>query len=516
MRVPNLSALFVLISMASSVAAGRAVTPPTGDLEQVLDHAREAACRDAWPAAGLSFTGRTRALGVEAGFELFFSATGSYRYAMDGPLARTSTWDGSSAWMHERRGPGRELDGEERDEWRLAQWLHSGYWVDPAAPLSLAIASESEDRVELSVACDNSTLTGTLTLDTKTWLPVQLERESEAGPLVFTFGEYRKVTGVPIAHLVVNTQAGIENRLTITAAGEAEGVSSSDCTLAVTAATDTRFDADAPAEIEVRQVRTGHLLVHPRVEGRDMGWFILDSGAGQFCIDPAVADELELPEFGAVPAVGIGGTVTASFRQGEHFALGPIEIEDTVYVELDLSFLEPAFGVPVAGICGYDLFARAVVELDLVGPHVSLHDPASYRLARGEWGELQLDDRLPCIPVRFEGDREGIFKIDTGDPGTVSFYGPAVEELGLLEGRTVSSGMTGGVGGAVPVKLGELEWIEIAGRRFDAVNASFALGAPGAFDDKGVVGSLGGALLKPFRLVFDYSGERIALVQREK
>src|SRR5215470_7433707 len=40
------------------------------------------------------------------------------------------------------------------------------------------------------------------------------------------------------------------------------------------------FDPKAPAKLEVKRVKTGHLLVRPVINGHEAGWFIFDTGAG--------------------------------------------------------------------------------------------------------------------------------------------------------------------------------------------------------------------------------------------
>ena len=72
----------------------------------------------------------------------------------------------------------------------------------------------------------------------------------------------------------------------------------------------------------------------------------------------------------------------------------------------------------------------------------------------------------------------------------------------------------GGVGGEGSGFLGELEWFELAGRRFEAFQCSFATTDVGTFADPYTAGNIGQELLEPFRLLFDYPGERIGLVPR--
>jgi predicted aspartyl protease len=244
--------------------------------------------------------------------------------------------------------------------------------------------------------------------------------------------------------------------------------------------------------------------------------FIFDTGAGAMTIDPAVADELGMPELGEVLAVGVGGKTTASFRRGTRFQLGPLALEDPVYIELDLAFLAPLFGRKVAGIVGYDVLARCVAEVETRTPYVALHDPARFQLAGASWQEVIVTENTPSVRARFEGDHEGLFRIDTGADGTLSFHAPAVRELALLDGRTVTSSASGGVGGTSEAKNGRLEWFELAGHRFEKKMVQFSLAEHGAFADRYTLGNIGQEFLAPFRMVLDYPGGRIAFVPLAK
>lgn len=509
-RFQLLAAICVALSLCLFAPSASA-----SDLAQILEQVRKANGYSTWAASGeqLSFTGTAQFRGVEASTEQTFAPDGSYRHVLDGPFASTVTWNGSEGMFQERRGPVQTLVGSELGEASLACWVHSGYWAAEGAPISRVLKSETDGTVVLTLGVIGSAVQADLTLDSATWLPTQMVRESAGGDVIHTFADYKVIGGVTLAGRVSGSQAGVEGFLAVSEVTMLKAKTSEIFNQKLGLAKDTSFVTDVPVVVESMQVPSGHILVHPLVGGEDKGWFVLDSGAGQSCIDPKVADSLGMAKFGAVPAVGIGGTVTANFRQGKSLELGRVRIEDTVYVELDLAFLEAHFGVPIAGICGFDLFSRSVIELDLEELRVAIHDPATYKLQEGAWDKLHLDGRLPCITAHFEGDREGVFKIDTGDAGTVNFYGHAVKSMSLLKDREVVGSNAGGVGGYVPVKRGKLKWFEIGGVKFDALEASFATVDKGAFGDVSVMGSIGGKLLKPFRVVFDYSFERIALVK---
>jgi hypothetical protein len=116
------------------------------------------------------------------------------------------------------------------------------------------------------------------------------------------------------------------------------------------------------------------------------------------------------------------------------------------------------------------------------------------------------------VRCRFEGGHEGVFQVDTGAGPLVLFHSPAVQRLGLLEGRAVRPMPVQGAAGSVDTMFGTLEWIEIAGQRRTGVPAMFVTGASGALADPYTLGTVGGILLAPKKLVFDYARRRMAVI----
>jgi hypothetical protein len=279
---------------------------------------------------------------------------------------------------------------------------------------------------------------------------------------------------------------------------------------------ESSFDPETPAELAVERAPTGHLLVRPRINGQEAGWFIFDTGAGICVVSTAHQEPLGLAAAGQVDAVGTGGSASKGVYRAEIVTLGPITLRDHPIMTTDLSFLTPFLGREIAGVIGYGVLSRCVTEIRLgderQSPRVALHDPAAYELASGEWTELVLHQRIPAVKARFE-EHEGLFHIDTGANGWVTFNQPAVEEWKLLEGREVVGAQLGGVGGFVAAKKGSVAWFELAGLRQENVTATFATEAKGNYAATGLAGSIGGELLRPFTLVLDYEKQRIAFVR---
>ena len=81
----------------------------------------------------------------------------------------------------------------------------------------------------------------------------------------------------------------------------------------------TRFDSAVSSAVELKPVATGNLPVLPRGNGKHIGWFILDSRAGELAISPKAAVAAKMPAFGAVachrrytPNARMGSAATGS------------------------------------------------------------------------------------------------------------------------------------------------------------------------------------------------------------
>ena len=169
---------------------------------------------------------------------------------------------------------------------------------------------------------------------------------------------------------------------------------------------------------------------------------------------------------------------------------------------------------PIAGIIGYGILARAIVEVDMQQGWLALHDPAKYRDGGIEWSGLVIELNHPVVDGVFEGQR-GMLRLDTGDGnGHVVFHPHAVQRHGLLNGRETREQEIGGVGGRLAVREGTLKWIEFIGQRYEDRDAIFVTdrNAP-AYMNPYIDGTVGGGLLQGFRLLLDYPRERVAILR---
>lgn len=259
----------------------------------------------------------------------------------------------------------------------------------------------------------------------------------------------------------------------------------------------------------------GHpTYVRPLIDGKDVGWFHFDTGADSMMIENRIADELKMPILGESEVVAADGNARkVTIRKGKTFQLGRVTIKDPIYVAGDLSKMNAPPGEKRAGFCGYPLLARVVVEVSQGGKAIALFDPSTYHLSKGKWQDLSLINYTPAITAHLEGNRAGLFMLDTGSSGTVDINSKFSQEQKLLEGRKTVEETVSSSGGDFKNALGSLEWFDLAGYKFNNPKVSFRLAGAG-YEAEGVTGVVGRQFMKPFTIVFNYPERRVAFIEQ--
>lgn len=505
--------LFLLLGFLASARAAAAAAPATesGRVAGILAKVREAVGlrQIEKHGGGILIEGMSSRYGNEAPFSLRFRPSGQFVTRSEGVLGESTGFDGREGWAVGWGGMPHTLELEDLELNQLAVWIPTGRWLAEDGPFEVELLEESEGSgtVALGLKLKGGRLRARLEVDRATWLPATLRRDGVAGVDEWRYEAYRSDLGFKYPGRTtetIGTQVG---------GYEAHSITTFDGPFptAPPPPRDARFDADASPEVALKRAPTGHTLVRPRVDGADLGWFVLDTGAGQSAIAPAAAEKLNLERVGTVPMASAYGTGPTAVYRGRSLALGPVSIAGPFFIEMDLDFLTEPLGVAVSGIVGYDLISRCVVEIELASDSVKLFDPERYDGGAVPWRDLILHQRLPAVEARFEGDRKGAFRLDLGaggGAGNVLFHSPAVRELGLVGDRQVTRGELGGQGFAA----GRIAWFELAGHRFENPQVLFFLGESGPTADAYLTGNIGARFLEAFRIILDYRRDRIALI----
>jgi hypothetical protein len=435
---------------------------------------------------------------------LCVDGTGRFLERTSGPLGEAFGFDGRQAWavdfsgMPRTAGPG-ETEGE-----RIAPWVLGGYWLATTCPLRAEPAGEDSLGAILTLQCPGDRGRSRLTVDTNTHLPVLLDRGNADGWQTMRFEEYRDDGHGIRPHRLVRTEASLGTTILIDSVRV--GVAADTALFARPTAepADFTFDPHVSSDVAVSHLPGHrHLLVRPKINGSEVGRFVLDSGATIMCLAKNVADSLGLPVVGRAVANGWNGPAETAFRQGETFELGPIRIENTKYLEMSSSLGLDSTRVRIAGIVGYDLFRRAVVEVELKGPRMRV-SPVDLGTPDAAWQPLRLDEGLPAVLCTLAGGREEWFAIDTGAAMTVIFLPWLAKEQGFAPPDSTASG---------PFQQIDLRDFRVAGQTYARWYAFVPSGSDFP-EDRWLGGALGRWLLWDYRLVFDYRHERVAMIRK--
>lgn len=488
------------------------------DTRQILDKVREALGYEHLQ----QHTGIVRLEGsgeyceVPGESRLFFTPSGRFRLDLEGHVGQTFAFDGDKGWMLDWTGMPRPLELEQLETTQACLWVATGRFLADDGPFTISLLHDESDdnHVTLLLKRRSGLLEGRLRIDRATWLPREFLWRSMEGTDRLQMTDYREFKGfrMPFVHTLTSGWGNVTEYNFQRIAGMPPSARDPFATV-TEVPQDVEFYADAPNELDLRRTQ-GLLMVHTPVNGQDVGWFIFDTCGSAMIITPSAGDKANMPAFGKAHAVGIGGTADVRFRLAESYQIGPMTVKDLLFGELDLSFLMGMFSKPIAGIIGYDILARCVAEVDTVEGRVALYDPNTYTLASGKWQELLINHGHPHVRAKFEGDREGVFRVDTGNPGALMVHAPAVEKYRLLDNRETASCKIGGAGGFSPGRSGSLEWFELAGHRAMNPPALFSLADTGSMTSQWVAGTIGMDLMRPFRIVLDCPHKRIAFVKR--
>ena len=203
-------------------------------------------------------------------------------------------------------------------------------------------------------------------------------------------------------------------------------------------------DRGAAARLRTTQ-RYGLFLTTVRIDGREVGPFVVDTGANELILDVEAARTLDL-RFSARHYDPVTKQTVTSVAIGSLQA-GPVTLRNMPAVVMDLAAVAGPLGQRPAGALGYPFFAKAVVEFDYVRRSVSCFAPGAYRLPDARsWQPLIVRRQHPGVLARVEGG-EGEFLLDTGSTLTLYLSKAFLDKPLALRIRDVRSARSVGIAG---------------------------------------------------------------------
>jgi len=283
----------------------------------------------------------------------------------------------------------------------------------------------------------------------------------------------------------------------------------------VTAAVADSVDSTSPTATNAVPFEfvSGRILLTARVNDSRLATLMLDTGYSVNMLSRELTVALGLKRIGQITVVGIAGEESADQFEGVTFTLGGASYKPRRVAALPASYQR--HWRKRDGVLGAGFFRRFVVEIDPQAKKVLLREPETFRYSgSGEIVPFKFQQSTPIV----EGaiilpDRapvHGRFEIDTGCDGGLCLGSDYVEANHLLEssGRTESAGRQG-FGGDTRTKIGRVPKFRLGSQMIEKPLTNFFL--EGSPVDQGLAGHIGLEVLRRFKVVFDYSRERMIL-----
>ena len=260
------------------------------------------------------------------------------------------------------------------------------------------------------------------------------------------------------------------------------------------------------------EVDSGLMVIPVSVNGSKSMRYVLDTGAsGAVHNDAAAVESLNLNIAGEVQVRGVGGggmPSTAKIADSVTFNIGGVELSNG-----HLALL-PSSRWGHSGVIGREVFANLVVEVDWEKQVIRFYEPAKYEYSgAGVVLPLTFDDGgrpYTMAAAAVAGDKTIPVKVvlDSGASHALSLDIASNEGLKLPEGAKETV-LGQGASGEVRGHAGRINVLEFGGQTFKNVPTSFPDASAGTTGEPGRNGNLGSGILRRFKVIYDYSRNRM-------
>jgi len=254
------------------------------------------------------------------------------------------------------------------------------------------------------------------------------------------------------------------------------------------------------------------IFVPVKINGHD-AMVLLATGLPVSDIDKTFAASIGLQPKDSAKALGTSGDDTASLIHGLQIQIGNLTLQDDTASAVDFAPLAKHIGHPLPVLLGDDAFNELAVDIDFAHHRIAFRDPASQTKPDGavEVPLIRVED-LHLVPVSIEGAPPAQFELGLGNSGEILVYQPYYEPHKLLEDRRVSKRLSAGTGGFIPETVATLSRAEFAGVTFVNMPAAFIPPNVAGTKSDVIAGDIGLPVLSHFRLIIDYSHDRLYAV----
>lgn len=513
LSLPIALSLVLTIALASSSAAA--------DARAVLAAAKQAMGGAAWDEViGLSSHATVKTAGLEGTIDQVEDVKRGRlvsRFAL-GPLTGATGDDGTIAWEQDASGQSHSIDaGDARLRALNDRYLRArGYWYPerwPAALEALGSRTEGERAYDVVKVTPEGTRPIELWFDAESHRLSRTVEKAALETMTTTFGDYRDVSGLAIAHAidVTNGEAQYDQHLRIVEIAKVETLDDKAFAMPAPPPPDYTFGDGATSTVVPFELLNGHIFLNVMLDGKGPFSFICDTG-GQNILTPEVAKALGLEVKGALQGRGVGEkSADVGFAKIQTLGVGGVTLADQLFAVFDLGEIRRVSGVPLDGLVGYEVFKRFVVRVDYEASRLTLTVPSAYPPGgAGVTVPFTFDGTHPQVDGSIDGV-PGRFTIDTGSRASLDLLRPFAEKHGFATkiGKTVEALSGWGVGGPVRSRVGRGHELKLGDAVVGEPITMITLNEKGGFTDPYIAGNVGAGVLARFNLTFDYGKKTI-------
>lgn len=347
-------------------------------------------------------------------------------------------------------------------------------------------------------------------VDPKTHLTQQVTIETDDGPLITRYDDWRRVG--PLLYPFHQVETDNTGETTILQAASVIALQSVDPAAFVRppASPHGRLNVGKSATVPIQLIGStqSHIVTPAKIDGVD-AHLMFDTGAANYVTTDA-APQFHLTTFGGLNLSGVGSSsTTGGFARVGSISLDSAELRDETVIVGPSPF--PAQnGHPAAadGFTGYEFLSEFRTTLDYAGKSITFtrfDDPFA---ATGTTVPFYSDGHSIYVSASVEG-RPGLFRLDTGDGHVITIFPDYAKRNDLHPTESEARTGGGGLGGAVRAKKGKLSSFSFAGLHFADLPVDFSQNETGAFASRSLAGNMGAGILQCYRITFDYRARNI-------
>jgi hypothetical protein len=444
-----------------------------------------------------------------------------------GPLSITQAYDGEVAWQRDMNGAVSRLGGYEEFELLKQAYFQSySYLFDDRLPGSVAYGGTK--------IIDNDTLHEIITVPfNRDTVLVYLDRKTARQKLVISqldnlesrayLFDYREVGGIemPFGSRAEVVGTPVETELLADTLIINPPVDPSVFDYPLSTTSDFRFPENRATVLVPFEYRRGHIYVTATVNGKKTLYFILDSGSSANVFNSVVLDDLALPKVGTLSARGLSGFEEVDLVQTDSIIIGDLALFDQTVGLEDLSFLADVSGRPqkFGGVIGYSFLSRFPVMVDYDDSALVVYNPKKFEPpAGGSEVPFYLTHQVPTISAELNGI-PGDFLVDLGNSFGIIVHSGFVRSHDLMKElsdvRPLEESIAG-LGGFMSGASAYVASFAFGDIRVSSLRVFLADTSTGLAGSETVAGNIGNLFLEQFRVLFDYTNDRLIFYRNGK